>query len=233
MEATIPEEKIEDIKKEEDALKQEIEQPSRLEKQAKIVVFSIGIILIVILALLFIRKSNAPPGTIDYYKYGNFEIQKIKDLSGLKGAIYKIKINVNNKDFYVYPRYEPKDTENISIEKDTKQKVIRQGKEIVYLHVDKTQKNLSVDIGLAGLEIKNFLDNPYLYNIPVRFENNSKNCSDADEKTSVIFLKLGDETKIYQDKECVIVQGTTEEEIIRAADRLLFYILGIMPREIK
>lgn len=226
--------KLEDVKKEEDILNKETHKSQNIEKQAKIVVITILVFLVLAIALFFIKRGN-PTATIDYYKYGNFDIQKIKDPGSIKGYTYKMRINVNNKDYYVYPRYDPKSTEDIPIEKDTKQRVVRKGKNTVYLHIDNTQ-NLSVDTGLAGLELKKFLDNSVLYNIPVRFEGNSYTCADADEKTTVIFLKLGKETVIYQDKdnqECVIIQGKNEEDLIRASDRLIFYILGIMPREIK
>jgi hypothetical protein len=39
---------------------------------------------------------------------------------------------------------------------------------------------------------------------------------------------VGDETKIYLEGNCVIVQGTDEWEIVRAADRLTFGLLGVM-----
>ena len=45
---------------------------------------------------------------------------------------------------------------------------------------------------------------------------------------NVALLKLGEETKVYLEKDCVILQGETEEDITRAADRFVYHILEVM-----
>jgi len=53
-------------------------------------------------------------------------------------------------------------------------------------------------------------------------------CEYATDANTIIFVTLGEETRIYGDGYCIVVEGTDEDELIRAADRLAYHLLGIM-----
>jgi len=53
-------------------------------------------------------------------------------------------------------------------------------------------------------------------------------CEDASDKMGVIYIRLGNETKVYNDGLCLIVQGKNETDIIRAAEKVSFELLKIM-----
>ncbi|MBT4576959.1 hypothetical protein HOB91_01350, partial [Candidatus Woesearchaeota archaeon] len=57
-----------------------------------------------------------------------------------------------------------------------------------------------------------------------------RTCEDSDDTTLVIWQRLGDETAVFEENGCLIVQGKSpdEMEIIRAADRLYLTMIGIM-----
>ena len=52
----------------------------------------------------------------------------------------------------------------------------------------------------------------------------------TDNKKTTIKLQLGEENKIFKEGSCVVVEGKTEEDLIRGADRLFLRLLGIMPK---
>ncbi len=53
-------------------------------------------------------------------------------------------------------------------------------------------------------------------------------CKNASANKSVIYLKIGSETKIYNKSYCVVVEGSNDEDVVRAADRLIYNLLGII-----
>ena len=94
---------------------------------------------------------------------------------------------------------------------------------------------------MAAIEIDYFIDNDYLYNIPVNSsftetlddvgfaeEPVIKTCEDSDEETTVIWLRIGNETAVFEEDGCLVVQGIDEMGIIAAADRLYLTMVGIM-----
>ena len=55
-------------------------------------------------------------------------------------------------------------------------------------------------------------------------------CKNITSKANVVWLRIGLETKVFLEKDCIIIQGTTEEEIARAADRLIYEVLTIVDK---
>ena len=54
-------------------------------------------------------------------------------------------------------------------------------------------------------------------------------CANATTVVGVIQIELGDKTEVSAAPHCAIVRGSSPEEIIRAADRLMFGLLHMMP----
>lgn len=195
--------------------------------------FSILLICLIAFVVFLILNEKTVPGT---YKYDDYDIHQIIDpVTG--SVVYKIKMYVSNprmseKAVYVNTRYEPIQVEDIVLEGNVKESIIE--KEEVYLTID-PDENLTGKTIIAMLEIDKFIDNRYFFNIPVKSafikDDGSnwtvKNCESVDEKTSVIWLKLGESTKIYEEDGCVILQGVTEEDLIMLADGLVFKILEV------
>ena len=55
-----------------------------------------------------------------------------------------------------------------------------------------------------------------------------KSCYDGTDASTVIWLTLGSETKVYTEEYWISIVGTDEDELIRAADRMIYQLLGIM-----
>ena len=194
----------------------------------------LGFLLICLIGFIVfvLMNEKTVPGT---YKYGDFDIHQIID-PNTGSVTYKIKMFVTNpiigeKEVYVNTRYEPIQVENIVFEGDIKESIVE--KKEVYLTID-PEENLTGRTTIAMLEIDKFIDNKYFFNIPVNsaFTKDHDNwtvktCDDVDEKTCVIWLKLGEETKVYEEKGCIVLQGVTEEDLIMLANGLVFKILGV------
>ena len=195
----------------------------------------IGMMIIAILLIigLFFFKTNE-----DNYTYTNgvnsFAIMKV-DNSDYKIKIYVSRPGLDSEPFFIHTRYDPKKLEEIPVEGNFEGLL---KKPHIFITLD-PNLGLTSMTTIAGLEIKKFLDNKYLFAIPVngafteiygeKEDYPIRTCKDVNEKQGIILLSLGKETKVFMENNgCVVIQGKTEEEIVKAADRLAFYLLGIM-----
>lgn len=53
-------------------------------------------------------------------------------------------------------------------------------------------------------------------------------CDDADNTTVVVWLKVGMVNSLYNSGNCIIIEGTDEQQLIRGAEKLDYLLLGIM-----
>jgi len=196
------------------------------------VFFSVLLVILIGAVVFFILNEPTVPGT---YTYKDFEVQQFVDPN--TGSVnYKIKMYVTNSAMnqeavYVNTRYEPSQVENIILEGDVKESII--GKKQIYLTINPGE-GLTGKTTIALLEFDKFVDNKYFFNIPVNSAVTKefdgwlvKTCEDVDKDTSIVWFKLGDETKIYEEDGCVVVQGITEEDLIMLADGLVFKLLRV------
>ena len=195
----------------------------KLEKQLKIFIFFLISALIVFAITLIFFKSNE-----NRYVYNGFEVRKISENE------YQIKIffKDDQTSSFVRLRHGPRELEDIPIIGNLIP-IIKQSNQI-YVTINPFA-NLTGKTTIAALEIDKFIDNKYLINKPVNsaftkpYGNYSvKTCADAIDRTVVIRLELGDETKIYSEGDCIIIEGQDEFDLIKAADRLVLYLIGIM-----
>ncbi|MBS3144500.1 hypothetical protein J4208_02850 [Candidatus Woesearchaeota archaeon] len=189
---------------------------------------TILIILGVILVLLFLAIYFWQPSqNSDYFfKYNGFQFQQ--DQNGYKLTLY---INNQNVPAIVHLREDPRTLENIPVEGNVQ---VLRTKQQIYVTLD-PYANLTGKTTIGALEIDAILDNPYLFSIPVSsaftvpFANATvKTCADVNATEGVILLQTGEETLIRETQGCITVQGVTEEDIIRASDRLIYTLLKIM-----
>lgn len=190
---------------------------------------NIIIVVIVILGLIIlffsIRYLYHPETNDDSYIYNGFKFTKVSNL-------WFTEVQINNKLFRISMRYSPRELEHISVEPGIYKKVVSSKK--IYFTVP---GNLSSVAVLAITELGRVVGTRYgILNIPSQSaltEGNEtlvKTCKDAVNDTGVILFKTGNTTAVYSDKNCIIVQGVEEWDIVKAADRVTFGLLGIMPQ---
>ena len=195
------------------------------------VILGMLIALALLAAFIIIKENLAVPPV---YKYSNgdseFEVRRITPTES------QIEFYYGNKPepFIMTIRYGPMDIEDIKIEdKEIKKRIADD--ETVYLTFD-PKEELKGEAALAGLEVGKFIGNKYFFNIPVKsgltsdYANNTViTCANATAKSTVIWIKKGKKTAIKTEGDCITIEGPTEIDMVKAADRLALYLVGIMP----
>ncbi len=186
----------------------------------------IVIIIIGLLVLFFSIRYLYHPKTIEEsYVYNGFKFTKISNL-------WLTEVQIGNTLFRITTRYSPNELEHITVEPGIYKKIVDSKK--IYFTVP---GNLSSVAVLAITELGRIVGTRYgILNIPsqsalTESSNNRtlvKTCRDAVNGTGVIFFRIGNSTAVYSDKDCIIVQGEDEWDIVKAADRITFSLLRIM-----
>ena len=207
------------------------------DQKTKIGIITVVLFLILILiggGMFYLSNSSVEEY---YFEYNGIEFTPNKDTS----IGYKMMFYVNNAQYPVIMtvRNDPRDLEDISIDIEKVRSMI-EGKSQIYI-TQNPRDNLTGATTVAAIEIDYFIDNEYLYNIPVNSSFTEtyddavfaevqviKTCEDSNEETTVVWLRVGNETSVFEENGCLVVQGTDEMEIIAAADRLYLTMVGIM-----
>ena len=185
----------------------------------------IAVIVILGLIILFfsIKYLYHPETNEDSYIYNGFEFTKVSNL-------WFTKVQINNKLFRISMRYSPRELEHISVEPSTYEKIV--SSKNIYFTVP---GNLSSVAVLAITELGRIVGTRYgIINIPSQSalteasDNGTfvKTCKDAVNGTGVILFQRGNTTEVYSDKNCVIIQGENDWDIVKAADRVTIGLLA-------
>lgn len=178
----------------------------------------------------WIRANN--PST---YEYSNgetsFLVNKVTDM-GYTGSQIQFYMNNQNEPYALDLRYGPLELEYLDIDRSIRQRLVDD--ETIFITID-PEKNLTGKTVAAALEITKVLNSNYFFHIPVNSSMTKeygsypvKTCSDATQSETVIWLRTDNENSIKADGNCVILTGKTEDDLIKEADRLVLYLLGIM-----
>ena len=182
------------------------------------------IMIIGLLVLFFSIKYLYHPKTIEESQvYNGFKFTKISNL-------WLTEVQIGNTLFRITTRYSPREVEHVIFEPDICRKIINSDQ--IYFTVPGNLSSIAV---LAITEVGRIVGTRYgILNIPSKSaltEGNEtlvKTCKDAVNGTGVILFRTGNSTAVYSDKDCIIVQGEDEWDIVKAADRLTFSLLRIM-----
>jgi len=206
------------------------------DTKVKILIWVMVLAVVGLGAFIFFSQ-DITPGTYQYvHGMNTYDIQQIGTKE--KGGItYRIKIFINDDPSpkYINTRYEPKHMEGLKINPDVKKDILT--KKEIFIAIN-PNAGLTGKTTIAALEIDKFIDNSYLFGIPVKSAFTEefagaegyeiKTCDDVTEETGIIWLKLGEETVIKDEKGCVILEAETEEELIRLSNGLAFYLMGMI-----
>lgn|SRR3989344_6209338 len=190
----------------------------KMQERTILIIVGVVLVLAAFSPLIFMKNDNE-------YNYNDFKIQKIP--TGWATWAYK-----GSQPYYLQLRHDPKTLENISIDSDIRSLIL--SKNVLGITIDPNLTSLSV---IGAIDIANILGRRLgLYNIQViggttEFANDATqvfNCSDVAQDVNIILLKLGGKTEVYLEDGCIIVEGETQEDITRSADRLVYQILDVM-----
>ena len=176
--------------------------------------------MIVVSLIYYVKFSNKGE-----FKYNGFRILHTGP------AVYDIEIFLKNdpNPHYISVRYDPRRLKDIEIEENLKERIFR---DQIYITLS---EDLTANSVVAVSEMSKIMGNRFLFNTPVHtalaYSKKGiplKKCSDVTTKDSVILLRLGEENRVYKQNECIIIEGKTEEDIIKASTKLSLSLLGIV-----
>ena len=191
--------------------------------------------LVIFAGIIYINQRTGFLSTSDlaYYRYSNgedsFNVRKV-----IRGDYVGWQTEMYIKDFrYLLELYnDPSHIEEIEIDRSAKNKILDDEKIFITWAPVPDFKQMTV---FVYNDLKKVIAEPDIFNIPVGFAQTGEyknytvmDCKDAKPKQSVVLLRIGEQTSISTEGDCIILQGRDETEIMKAADRLLYLLLGVM-----
>ncbi len=215
-----------------------------MNRKTKILLWILAIVLLISAAAAIIVKNKKEGSTYFYNgRTDKFAFQIVRNDNSTQHFI-KVYITLQGKEQErVLPfDYGPKELENIPLENEIYKKVLGRNiaKKFLYITQDpKLINQTQVDSVIAVQDIAKVTGQaPYsVFQIPTKAaytynDSNSQlaefiDCKYASSGIGVILLKLGEETRVYGENECVIVEGKNGKEIRKAATKLVYHLLGV------
>ena len=195
-----------------------------------VLLFFLGVLLAVG-GYFFFASPNT--GVLDNYQYSNgetvFDVQKVNEIE----TYITLLVGLPSQHKYTIAlRNDPASLEYIPVYGTLNTRIFNDEDDYITIN---PYANLTAKTTIAALEIDKIIDNSRLYGVPVHsamtepYEDYPvKTCRDGTDTSTIIYLSLGSETTVYTENNCIIIVGTDEDELIRAADRFVYTILGVM-----
>ncbi len=204
-----------------------------ISKSWKGVIITTIFLIVMFAAVLFGPKII---GEDERNTYNGFPFQK-------KNMLWITTAQKGGQPYQIPFYYHPTEVEDI---------VARPGAEQLLLRASQDRPNTTVFITLdpelqskavvAAVEISRITGSRYnLLNLethgaltrkPEEQRANTQNpivtCEQANNETIVVWLKKGPQNLIYNEGNCIMLQGETEEDILKTADRFAYMLIGVM-----
>jgi hypothetical protein len=194
----------------------------------------LGIIAIFGLIMFFVSTAQTPLDTVETRDFKGFTFQK-------HGDVWVTTLTVGDRDtgakrdFEIYFHYFPTDVDHIPSMKNSRNETITPelfvNAKKVYITVDPDYPASTI---LGGVEIAKILAQVYGKEVKAAVTRTGTTdaevvtCEDTREGVRIINLRLGNSTRIYSEKGCVVVQGTDTVELLKASERLTFEMLKML-----
>lgn len=206
-------------------------------KNDKILIVSILVLVILFGTIFyFIKNYRQPAAEIpESQNFNGFTFNKLGNV-WVTNLQLKDKITGNISQFEVMFHYTPAEVQYISTEKDTRNISVTP---YLILNTDRiyitTDPDYPSTVVLGGVEIAKILASFYQKEVKSGLTKNSSNkvvpiitCENITSSQRVIFLKLGNETSITSQSGCIVVQGKTPTDVVKASERLTYELLKIL-----
>ena len=192
-----------------------------VERQVIWLFVILGIVFIGVVAGVIIKEKIAAKG--ESFEWNDFTVHKAR-LEGTIVDFYFIPIQVSGgQKGNVMFRSDPREIENITLEIESDLL-----KNITEIWVT-TNPDYDSDAVIAAGEIGRLTAGvaiPTDYALTSEIgEFPKKTCEDATESIRIIDIRLGNQTRVYAEDNCIIIEADTNKGMIEAADRLAYHWL--------
>lgn len=151
--------------------------------------------------------------------------------------VYKTRLEGIDEDFYIIPVTDNKKQEEIVFRNDPRSldlKVVQAGSLLNVNNIGAVWITMPNEIEADGIIAQNQIG-MFTSTIGLKTEyglikeNDAYpgiTCDNATERTRVFMIELSNETRVYEEGNCVIVHGKNYAELVKASDSLVFYWLN-------
>ncbi len=191
----------------------------RFKKEQLMVYFIAFIMISSVFGVIFFGFSGDSSTTREY---GEFSFLKGEDTNS------RWFTEIGGKRIYF--DYFPTEVENINISPDMESRLSNTLEIDLTSEVNDTKKEL---IAFFAYDLQEQLNNKNIY-VRLGFTTESEfnvpiiSCDDATMMVPVLYLKESNETKIYSQGQCIIVEAKSDFDFVRIKDRIAYSIHGIM-----
>jgi hypothetical protein len=234
--------KHEDVDDEE----KKIIEEKQTKESGKNLVKIIAYIILIIVAIFAVQNLSTRYAQddqsfiyVDQYVYNGFNCTSHDNFHTCKLYV------VETEQWYDYEfRASPKDLEDIPVYGNVKQIVNKSNTEYIHIafpaNLDEEMQNAKMAI--ATYQVGRLFGDLFEYKIPagaaiipgtdIYSQSNEDvpliDCNNATNKTSVLMFMYGDENSVIKRGNCYTLTGTTEDDLVRVAERFSFTVLGVM-----
>ncbi len=194
-------------------------------------VFIIFLILVVLgfylAKIYFTNKYYNYQGTNGEYSLGKSKVGNV--------IFYHITTFFQGKEYIYSFRNHPKDLEDLSFEPDLYN--FLKNNKITYVTGDVELGNMTsgtaVLSALSFEQIMTSQEGIYNFNITNTYTTYVRDtlpvitCVNVSSEIGVIYLKLGEESKVYAENKCIIIQGRGGNGLLRASEKFAYSLLGV------
>lgn len=187
-------------------------------------------------AVIYINQRTGFLSTSDlqYYQYSNGE-DNFNVRKAMRGDYIGWQTEMYTDDYrYILELYnDPNSLEDVVVDRNARLVLLNDENVIAAWPPEPAYGSMTA---VVYAELNKVLSEEILFNLPMGFAQTETykdfpvaTCDNATSKTSVILFDIADApTGIKAEGNCITLQGSSEEELMRAADRLLYLLLGIM-----
>ena len=157
-------------------------------------------------------------------KAGDVELHELQVFTSRFGVEHLYQIPLRNL---------PEDVEFVSVDGKVVKKILESGG--VFITLD---PNLKASASLGAIELAGVIGTAEfgVFKIPTQgaftesidSEYLVKTCADAKDGVVVINLRLGEQSRVYSEGDCVIVEGDSYDNLIKSSERLIYSLLGVL-----
>ncbi len=208
-------------------------------KDQLIIIFILAFVVLCVCIMVYKAKQVEYQTFFEYESPYNGETYSIDNHTTSDLSLYYVYAYVDNYEYIVPLRHPPAEVEDVYLEENVERVLNRpHGTSWLFITQDedlpeKTDQNSFLgltdfgkilgtnEFGIYKIRSRTAFTSGEGVDVPVI------TCDDVSSNHAVIYLRLGDENRVFTEGECLIVEGKDAEGILLASDKFAYHLLGL------